>query len=543
MKVVIIIVVSLFILIKLASCGQSLTQASVKKSNQSDKPKIQDVMNSYSEASTTKSASKDGNKGTSSRRVRRHSRRLRLRKHNKKKHPSFREEAPEVSTQGREIYQSLEEDTPGIQGRGFLHKIKNSTKTKAQGLFGTLVTPKSQDPEGRAFKKEKTTKGQRITGVSTSSTTTEPPLPKERELPKEPDLLPDNVDCSFVTRNSAWEDQSRIRSCHLTTHDHPRQQARKSWSSDPAYDENDKADFKHLAIFNIKHDLDFQEVGEPCSVDIQSQFMLQENEEGIIGPVQIDLMSFNRVWYKRLCSFFSFLECVPNHQLRKKRKHSSDGSKHVGNDDEHEIIFEDSGMDTTGLLRLKIGGRGPGKARHKSGPGGGRLDHRTFQGMAEMVEDNDYQLDGTCVCSHADPNFPDRERVSYGMNFVEDEARPRWCVAAPGNLCGRVYFRTHTWPGQTFYEFSDHIGCPRKYNGDEYECVRWKKDPSAETNRKEFPNVITSTCEKKPKDPEIERQKSDKKRKSSHYRRKSDGSVLKVDTISALLAIVILAAV
>ncbi|CAL8072329.1 unnamed protein product [Orchesella dallaii] len=448
----------------------------------------------------------------------------------------------------------------GMQGRGILGSfvnIKRTEEPQAQGRGLPNILGKSKDKKGS---KKKVSPGPKPT---TSTTTAAPPITPRLEY-VEPEPLSPDADCTLVTKDAAWVDQNRIRPCHYTTHNHPRQQARKKWS--PETIKNDEADanmFKHLALFNIKHDLDFQEAGDDCSVDLHQEFMFQgapaeEGKEPSKEPVDIEVMSFNRVWYKRLCSFFSYLECIPKNEVRKKQKYSSDGkimilyidsfsyqptlnhilkdhgiklgSKQDVNEGEYQLSFNDSGLDTTGLLRLKIGGRGPGKARHKSGPGGGRLDHRAFQGMSERMQHDGFPLDGTCVCSQKDPKYGNRRIMDYGMDFVEDEARPRWCVAAPGNLCGRVYFKRNIWPGQAFYEFSDHIGCPRKYNGEEYECVRWQKDPSAETTRKEFPNVITSTCEKKPKDPEIKQ----KTPRPSQRMKNSDISIFKEKTFSLI---------
>ncbi|ODM94863.1 hypothetical protein Ocin01_11816 [Orchesella cincta] len=356
----------------------------------------------------------------------------------------------------------------------------------------------------------------------------------------EPKILGKDASCSDITKDSNWEDQILIRSCHYITHDHPRQQYRPRWGPSKA-DRLNKAKFKHLALFNIRHDLDFQEAGDRCSVRLQNEFMHLGGEAGQPpSPISLEVMSFNRVWYKRLCSFFSYLECIPSNQVRQIVKQTAVANQSY----DVPLHFNDSGKDTTGLLRLKIGGRGPGKARHKSGPGGGRLDPRAFQGLAAMQEEVDYPLDGVCVCSTRDPKYPNRMVSGYGMDFVEDEARPRWCVAAPGNLCGRVYFRRALWPGQQHYEFSDHIGCPRRYNGEEYECVRWARDPTIKTNRSDFPDALTSTCEKKPEDLELIREtllaEEKAKRDNKRRRRKmSDAPGFRVDTYSLILLIVV----
>lgn len=167
-----------------------------------------------------------------------------------------------------------------------------------------------------------------------------------------------------------------------------------------------------------------------------------------------------------------------------------------------KLNFSDSGRETLGLYRLKIGGRGPGKGRHKSGRGtSDRVDPSKLLGLPVAIPAEGYSFDGVCVCSFNDPDFPDRKRPDYGMDFVEDEARQDWCVAAPGNLCGRVYFKKNLWPGQGF-EFSDHIGCPKMFKGDEYECIRWQPSYHAtHTHGTKPKDILTSTCEKKQEDP------------------------------------------
>lgn len=77
-------------------------------------------------------------------------------------------------------------------------------------------------------------------------------------------------------------------------------------------------EFHNLALFNIRYDLDFQEAGDPCSVRLQQEWLLPGTggEGNNSVPVPLSQYSFNRIWYKRLCNFFSYLECIPREEVR-----------------------------------------------------------------------------------------------------------------------------------------------------------------------------------------------------------------------------------
>lgn len=198
------------------------------------------------------------------------------------------------------------------------------------------------------------------------------------------------------------------------------------------------------------------------------------------------------------------------------------------------LDYKDSGRDTTGLTKLKIGGRGPGRGRLKSGAGTDRVTLKS-QPLPKVIDE--YPIDGYCACHANDPKYPDRKLVDYGIDFVEDHDRSRagWCVAAPANLCGRVYFRSNLWPGQNF-EFSDHIPCPKLYNGDEYECVQWFQSVSddAQADFQPFPKSRTATCEKKKKDADTKLKKKKKKKKSAGNF-SADPSVFLIFILGALI--------
>ena len=193
-------------------------------------------------------------------------------------------------------------------------------------------------------------------------------------------------------------------------------------------------------------------------------------------------------------------ELLHHHHHSEEEELSPHNAKHLPHQPLLEYKYPD--RNTEGMIRLQIGGRGPGKGRHKGGPGGARLDAELMDiARPDPFPAEGYPLDGVCACSTYDPKYPDRVRPDYGMDFVEDQLRKRWCVAAPGNLCGRIYFRKNLWPGQNF-EMSDHIGCPKKYNGKKYECVRWQLESNLDEDEKfkKLPNTLTSTCEVKLED-------------------------------------------
>lgn len=121
-----------------------------------------------------------------------------------------------------------------------------------------------------------------------------------------------DVNCDEITTDSPWEAQNAIHPCHYTTHTHPRQQPRKNRT------EMEMKEFHNLALFNIRYDLDFQEAGDPCSVRLQQEWLLAGTggEGNNTGPVPLSQYSFDRIWYKRLCNFFSYLECIPREEVR-----------------------------------------------------------------------------------------------------------------------------------------------------------------------------------------------------------------------------------
>lgn len=132
-------------------------------------------------------------------------------------------------------------------------------------------------------------------------------LPKDGSAPSNSSHSGGGGDCEGVNYYSEWKDQIPIRSCHYTTHTHPRQEERYARKS------NETQLFEWLGLFNILYDMDFVEVGGMCSVKLHQEWLTGEK------PQDLREFSFTRVWYKRLCNFFSFLECIPQDEYRQRR--------------------------------------------------------------------------------------------------------------------------------------------------------------------------------------------------------------------------------